>query len=207
MISHSHKTLFVHIPKAAGQSIELAFLEDLNLTWDERESLLLRANKNPSEGPERLAHLYAREYVQCGHISQDKFDTYFKFAVVRHPYERAISEYRYRNNWRQGPLWYFLSRSYDDTFLDTHRHMAPQVNFVYDDNGNMIVDQVIKFETLSEEITPILKKLIGPDASLPRRNTSKPSSRLFWPKELKPHHKKMIYKKYRSDFEAFGYEP
>jgi hypothetical protein len=32
MISHPHRTLFVHIPKCGGQSVEHAFLNALSLT-------------------------------------------------------------------------------------------------------------------------------------------------------------------------------
>ena len=45
MISKAHKTIFVHIPKVAGQSIETMFLNDLNLKWDERSKLLLRKKR------------------------------------------------------------------------------------------------------------------------------------------------------------------
>jgi len=42
MISHKHKTVFVHIPKVAGQSVEQMYLADLGLNWSERAVLLLR---------------------------------------------------------------------------------------------------------------------------------------------------------------------
>ena len=44
MISHKHKTIFVHIPKTGGQSVESVFIEDEGLTWDTRAPLLLRRN-------------------------------------------------------------------------------------------------------------------------------------------------------------------
>lgn len=62
MISHEHKTVFIHVPKVAGQSVELAFLRQLGMTWEERAPLVLRHNPDPAKGPERLAHLLAREY-------------------------------------------------------------------------------------------------------------------------------------------------
>ena len=59
MISIKHKTIFIHIPKCAGQSIEYLFLKDLGINWDQRINLLLRSKKFNERGPERLAHLYA----------------------------------------------------------------------------------------------------------------------------------------------------
>ena len=34
MLSDHHQTIFVHIPKAAGQSVETAFLDDLEVHRD-----------------------------------------------------------------------------------------------------------------------------------------------------------------------------
>lgn len=207
MISHKHKTIFVHIPKAAGQSVELAFLQDAGLSWEDRASFLLRPNDDPRKGPARLAHLYADEYVKYGYIDQDSFDSYYKFAVVRHPYERAISEYRFRNSWREGPLWYFLRSNNGDDLIDKNRHMVPQARFLFDGNGKCLVDKIIKFENIQDEIEPVLKDLIGPEATLPRRNVSKPSSKLFWPAKLKPAHKKKLYEMYKDDFKLLNYDP
>ena len=70
MISIKHKIIFIHIPKCAGQSIENIFLRDLGLSWKERYPLLLRPRKPNEKGPERLAHLYAEEYLSLIHISE-----------------------------------------------------------------------------------------------------------------------------------------
>ena len=51
MISHKHKTVFVHIPKVAGQSVEQMYLADLGLNWSERAVLLLRPKLNTEKGP------------------------------------------------------------------------------------------------------------------------------------------------------------
>ena len=95
MISHFHKTIFIHIPKCGGQSIETAFLNDLGLTWETRAPLLLRPNDNPRIGPPRLAHLRAKEYTKFHYISEELYETYYKFSIVRHPVERAISTFNY----------------------------------------------------------------------------------------------------------------
>ena len=68
MISHKHKTVFVHIPKVAGQSVEQMYLADLGLNWSERAVLLLRPKLNTEKGPERLAHLTAAQYTQFGYL-------------------------------------------------------------------------------------------------------------------------------------------
>ena len=86
LVSDSHKFIFVHIPKNAGTSIELA-LKD----YCTAESLL-RPDTNPHE-----TAVEARV-----RIGKEKFDEYFKFAVCRNPYDRELSYFFYANQ-----SWFF----------------------------------------------------------------------------------------------------
>lgn len=95
MISHFHKTIFVHIPKCGGMTIEHAFLEDVGLEWDRRAPFFLIKNNQKKAGPERLAHLTASEYVNHKYCTPEHFGDYYKFAVVRDPIARIVSVYNY----------------------------------------------------------------------------------------------------------------
>ena len=95
MISHQHETIFIHIPKCAGTSIERVFLDDINVTWQNRGPLLLRKNENLEVGPPRLAHLTCNEYTKFHYISKKLFRKYFKFSICRNPYARTYSLYKY----------------------------------------------------------------------------------------------------------------
>ena len=117
MISHDFRCIFIHIPKVAGQSIEHFFLDLHGLDWDSRGSLLLRHNPDRARGPVRLAHLTAREYVDCGHIGQSDFDAYFKFAFVRNPWARLVSEYHYREHHRRQSFRDFVLHGFPEADL------------------------------------------------------------------------------------------
>ena len=84
MISHQHETIFIHIPKCAGTSIERVFLDDLNVTWQNRGPLLLRKNENHEVGPPRLAHVTCNEYTKFHYISKNYFEntSNFQFAEI-----------------------------------------------------------------------------------------------------------------------------
>jgi hypothetical protein len=208
MISHARETIFVHVPKTGGQSVEAVFLNDLGLTWRERAALLLRHNDDPARGPEKLAHLYAREYVALGHIEADMFARYFKFAVVRHPFDRVLSEYRYRaaaqaKRGRTLDLDSFLADVPRDDYSDLTRHLVPQVRYLDGPDGRCLVDRVLRFETLAQDIAPVFERVFGQSRILPHRNRSTRRTAVA----LNGAQKAMLADRYQADFEAFGYAP
>lgn len=173
MLSHHHRTIFIHVPKCAGQSVESAFLADLGLTWETRAPLLLRANDHPDLGPPRLGHLLGRDYVRLRYVPGEMFAAYYKFAVVRNPWSRAVSLYRHlrlpisfrdfvgrwlpaefdRRDWK-GNFWF----------------VRPQVDYLYD-GDDLLVQDVIRFESLPEEF-PRIAAASGLRSPLPHVNRS-----------------------------------
>ncbi len=221
MISHKYKCIFVHIPKTAGQSIEHFFLKLHGLTWEKRAPLLLRYNPDPKKGPESLAHLTAEEYVKYGYVTQKQFDEYFKFAFVRNPWDRLLSEYHYRNYHKHYTFTEFVTHGLPqaDNYSDRYRHIMPQSDFIYDDNDKLIVDFVGRFENLQKDFRLILKKLNLPPSDLPHVNKSK-GKRFFCFTKIfnfitpKRRREKYYYKEpidlinllYSRDIQNFGYK-
>lgn len=215
MISHRHKAVFVHIPKTAGQSVEKVFLDDLGLNWKQRDQLLLRRNMDPARGPKRLAHLLAREYVELGYLSDRKYAEYCSFAIVRHPFDRMISEYRYRlfGKRRRGePLPddidsdfdRFMRQMPDDDYNDLPRHLMAQADYVLDRGGEVMVDHVLRFEDLDREIAPIFAQLFFAPRVLGQSNRSRGFEKLTR-ENLTAAQKSFLVERYRTDFELFSY--
>lgn len=212
MISHPHECVFVHVPKTAGQSVEAVFQAALGLRGRAgRAALLLRENRDRAQGPRRLAHLYGGEYVACGHIGAPAFARYFKFAVVRHPYDRAVSEYRYRAAARAAKgqavpgFDAFLAEAGEDEHLDITRHMVPQVRYTHAPDGACLLDAVLRFERLQQETAPVLRHLLGHAAALPHRNRSAGAGGMTRA-ALTAAQRAALQARYAADFEAFGYD-
>jgi len=226
MICRPYHCVFVHIPKTAGQSIEQFFMDLLGLDWKEdREALYLHNNDDPAHGTEKLAHLSASEYVDCGHVTQQEFSGLFKFSFVRNPWNRILSEYRYRN--------YFHHRSFKDFVLnkmprpgfdDKYRHVMPQYGMLHDRDGRLLVDFLGRFEALQQDFDRVCERLGLENSHLPHRNPSDKKSRdlkrrfrnrLFMNGENRHHGLNDFYDDetreavadyYRIDIETFGYQ-
>ena len=135
MICRELNCLFVHIPKAAGRSIEAFFMQRLGMDRDndaDRQRLLIIDNPDPDRGTEKLAHLSAAEYLQCGYLTRQEFASFFKFGFVRNPWARLVSEYRYRN--------YLSHRNFKDFVMhklpppgrdNLCRHVITHTDFLY----------------------------------------------------------------------------
>lgn len=181
MISHHHRCVFVHIPKCGGQSVETLFLRDLGLTWEQRAPLLMRQAVVGELGPPMLAHLLARDYVALRYLPQELFDEYFKFSVVRDPWARAESTYRFLALDRLMSFDRFAQQYAPGAATDRahrmHWFLRPQADYLLDDDGRLLVDEVIRLEDLDEELPRIAERFgIRHDPVL-RVNASKDQSR------------------------------
>ena len=227
MVSHKHKCIFIHIPKAAGTSIETAFMDDLGLDMDNRHALLLGENTNKDLGPRRVSHLAASEYVDLHFVSQEIYDKYFKFSIVRHPIDRLYSIYKYRtysdyitfDKFIKVKLPQLINSNRDGFFYKS------QYDYVYCDKGSC-VDFIGKLENLSEDFK-IIKDKTGLKSDLNHHNKSeiKRSSILkkigktikdpnVWSNFSFKHKKKylspvavdVVKKYYQKDFKNFKYK-
>ena len=225
MICRPFQCLFVHVPKTAGQSVEQFFMDRMGLDWEAgRGEVLLGDNPDTTRGTQKLAHLSAWEYVNDGFIEREEFESLFRFSFVRDPFERIVSEYRYRN--------YFHHRSFRDFVLnklpspgwdDQYRHVMPQYDMLHDPDGRLLVDFVGRFENLQNDFDEVCRRLGLDDSALPHRNPSDKKSR-----NLKRKVRNVLYRNgenhkghwtefydddtvsavaelYRRDIEAFGY--
>ena len=94
LISHEHKFIFVHVYKVAGTSITKAlecFAHKPNLIL----AFLRRLGINQSSHEYSKLHTHSTAIEIKNNIPEQIFNTFFKFAFVRNPWDWQVSLYHY----------------------------------------------------------------------------------------------------------------
>jgi len=202
MIDHTKKIIFVHIPKNAGESIEKFFGG-----YRKRERLW-----GTEEDGTILQHLTAAEIKH--RFSSEIFDNYFKFTFVRNPFSRCVSEYFWEKtqlretmdfkSWVKLKLGYLIENSRSKSIHVIRRmHNLPQYNFIYGNNGKLLVDFVGKFENLQQDFNIVCDKIGIPRQQLPHKNKTKHKHYTeYYDNETR----EIVEEKYARDIEYFGYK-
>lgn len=207
MIFHKQKSIFIHIPQAGGTSIE-------NLLWPDIESRDAESlwmgfvkphyNKYQTGG---LQHLIAKQVRE--EVGRNIFDAYYKFSIVRNPWDKVISQFCYMQ--RRKDLREFLGMKKSTSFekyLDLiqkkeHIQWKKQIDFILDDNGESLVDEVFKLENLSVEM-PKLSSSLGIDTHvLPHHNKG---DRKAYSDYYSDETKEIVTDFYKEDIAYFKYE-
>ena len=177
MISHEHRCIFIHIQRTAGTSIEY-WLTGSDW-WNIDAS---------------TKHLTAHQ-AKC--LYADHWDDYFKFSIVRHPWDRVVSLGKYRNtgvlqddNGKLELDGWVASLEFPEIEFDQRHHsrcdvLRPGVHqpgMLYSNILDEELDYIGKFENLPEVIDVIKGRVKDPpERKFPRHEVSKNRIRHVWP--------------------------
>ena len=191
-----HKIIFIHIPKTGGTSIE--------------KSLNISNIKNGYGIKDNKAVQHFTWYNYQKHIN-DKFNAYYKFTIVRNPYEKVLSDYFWLKNIAHLDVDNYQNKTFDE-YLDYcdfivknnlynktiyHDHFMPQNEFIYK-NDILMINKILRFENF-EYIKKFMKLRYKVNVIHENKNNSKKNITLT---ELQ---KDKIYKIYEKDFILLKY--
>lgn len=206
LVSDSHQFIFVHIRKAAGSSIRDT-LSPLSISVAKNlkakiKSKVLRIEKN--------YHKYSyREHSPISHaknlMTPQLFDSYFKFAFVRNPYTRLISEYEFiRRRPDHGRHKTVIKMTFDQYIkYQSKRFDAHQINMLADKGGNLQMDFIGRFENLHEDWAFVCDKLQIMNAELSHR---KKASKVNYKDYFNPESIELVAKLWKKDLQTFNYQ-
>ncbi len=184
IVSHKHKFIFLKTRKTAGTSLEIALSkfcgpDDILTPIDFDEAMRLElTGKRPQNYAKPLSRHSAGQfmrYLQTGartpiyseHMTAvdarkqlgDKiWNGYFKFTIVRNPFDRMLSRYfwsmkarpQHRQDWGIETI---------DQFL---RYRAEYVNenwLIYSQGDRIVVDDTVRFEQFEADLARISERI------------------------------------------------
>ncbi len=178
------KFVFIHINKTGGSSVETA----LDIPFE---------------------HKTALEKIQ--EWGERAWERKFSFTVVRNPWDKVVSHFFYRVDTNQTQLkdryigfndW--VIRAYgekDALYYDKPKMFMPQLDWITDHDGKILVDEIIRFEQLETGFNQVAEK-IGKKARLPHiKKTQRGDYREYYSQEAR----EAVEQHFQKDIEAFGY--
>lgn len=176
---------FIHINKTGGSSIEHAL-----------------------SAP--LIHETARVFRD--RIGVNRWQKRFSFAIVRNPWDRAVSHYHYRlmtdqTGLRDGSLSFkdWVREVYVECspkYVDEDKMFLTQTDWVVDEDGRVMVDYIGRFEELDEAWSEICRRLNRSDTALPHvKKSSRQDYRDYYDQDTRD----IVGSFFKVDVENFGY--
>lgn len=224
IVNHTHKFIFVHVPKSAGTSVTQLFSQYSSFRDLEVGGTALGESLQ-NEFKKRFGltkHATASEIRAI--VGPELWSAYYSFGIVRNPYARAQSTFHFMKRWRGNkemdrlkfienmPDFKTFALSHKLKRKQVHRLLWTQTQWLCDEAGKLLVDRVGRLESLDADLHAIQQAIPGlPERheralEAPMRNKSEADeAALHQLLRDEPEVEQALYEAYREDFEVFGY--
>lgn len=205
IISESRKFIFVAIPKTGTHSVRRELRPHMG--DDDLEQVRLFEQKQfPIPELARLGHGHISLAQLRPFLEPAKFDSFFKFAFVRNPFDRFVSYCAFMT--RKGPDFERDPKRVMRQILAApgprkHILFQPQCSFITDSDGNLLTDYVGRVEQMQASFDEVCDRIGVARSTLEKANESKRGDyRQYYDPQLV----EGVAKLYARDLELFGYE-
>jgi hypothetical protein len=207
-VYHSLKTILVRVPKTASTSIssKLHFINAVGGGMFDQ--------KHKHEGIIDIKN----------YMNKNSFDTFDKISFVRNPFDWLVSYYFYYKSLNGNGIrdvsdssfeqfikmiekWHKEYDNFGPNLSQIEHPYQPQYKYLVDENEDLIVDHIGKYEHINEEWDRISEEIGIKDkifySSLSKQNASKHGYyKEYYTNELVD----IVKDVYKKDFEMFNYE-
>lgn len=197
--------VFVHVPKCAGTSVSHRLLQRGQAADFKSipglEDIIQRDNAGPGDKIGHVGHGRARQIREV--LGDQDFEALDSFAVVRNPWDRLVSRYNFLRSSMRGTLPDYLRGSFSEFVLWACKNRkSTQVDRLADEQGIILVKDLLKFENLQTEFQAYSMRLFGTALDLPMLNrTAATVQKATFSGEAR----EAVRAAYAEDFAAFGY--
>ena len=205
IISHRHRFIFFAQPRTGTHAIRAALTPHLG-AGDWQQQALTAQLRLPVPSLARIGHGHLTLRQVQAALEEDIWRTYFKFSVVRDPYDRYVSICSFlnrRNTGYRGNELSFMKRALGVGRFRQRVLVRPQVELLRNEAGELGMDFIGRYETLQQSFDEVCRTIGIPASELVRGNASDhrpyPS---YYDDELQG----LVADFYRSDFESLDYD-
>jgi Sulfotransferase family. len=203
IVSSLHHFIFVAIPKTGTHSVRRALRQHLG-PQDIEQVRLFEQKAFPIPELAKLGHGHLSLLEVEPFMSAQDFQSFFKFAFVRNPFDRFVSfcafMTRAEGHFDRAPqvvMRHFLTNPSE------HILFRPQHSFLTDAAGELMTDYVGRVEQMQQSYDEICARIGVPSAQLEKVNTSRREDyRGYYDQPLIDG----VASLYARDLEYFGYE-
>lgn len=186
---HFGKVCFIHINKCGGTSVETAL---------------------------RLPLIHDTALQRIDKIGRKSWDRMMSFTLIRHPYAKAVSHYKYRVKTGQAGLeagdigldeW--IVKAYgarDPRYYNNPLMFQPCLDWITDAQGTVLVDEVLRLEEIDSAWPAFSARAFGRHVPLPHSNATG-SAASHPAAQLGSEARAVLAQHFAPDFEAFDYDP
>jgi hypothetical protein len=206
LISHSRKFLFIHIYKTAGSSLETILAPMCSF----RHSRKCRFKHLLLGWPDLFSddfHRHADALEVKAALHQQVHGKYFAFSFVRNPFAWLVSHYHYICQHPEHHQHHMVTAMDGFAMFARWRvdiNARTQKSFIYDAQGQVLVDFIGKCESMNRDFSVIAEKAGVPAQEVPYTNVSKRQPiATYYDKDTE----RLVAKHWSEDFVTFGYEP
>ena len=174
IISHKHRFIFFAQPRTGTHAVRAALQPHLGKDDWQQQSLTGSA-RLPIPELARIGHGHISLRQVQAHLPSEIWRDYFKFAMVRNPYERYVSACTFLN--RRNPAYAGREMAFMKVALTRQRFrqrvlVRPQEALLVDDAGVVGLDFVGRYERLQSSFDHVCERTGIPPIRLTRRNAS-----------------------------------
>lgn len=204
VLSHSKKFIFIHIYKVAGTSLSEALakynIKSIYMFRPYRYLSRTYSNILPNPYPRHISALDLKNTLK-----PELFESYFKFAFVRNPWDWQVSLYKFaqkKKNHHQRK--HVLSLGSFDNYLkwSIENKITQQKDFIFEGDKNLM-DFVGKMENLQQDFNTICDRIGIERVELKHLNKTNHSN---YREYYTPETRDLVYKCFKDDIKLFDYE-